>query len=156
MYSAVPLGATLGAIVSGWTHGLKRPGLVMMLVCLGAFLCMMLLGLNRHFVPALLLLGAFGYLVSIASLLQYTLVQGYTPDRYLGRINSLWTAQDAAGDSLGTLGIGVLGKFLSALGSVFAFGAVAMGLGLVMLGRFRVLRETAMENPEVEQEAKAA
>ncbi len=57
MYSAVPLGATLGAVVSGWTSALKRPGLVMMLVSLGAFLCMMLLGLNRHFVPALLLLG---------------------------------------------------------------------------------------------------
>lgn len=146
MYSAVPLGATLGAIVSGWANDLKRPGLIMMFTSLGAFLCMMLLGISRNFALALLLLAAFGYLVSIASLLQYTLVQGHTPDNYLGRINGLWTAQDASGDSLGTLGIGVLGKFMSSLGSIFVFGATAMGLGLLMLGFFKTLRTAPLND----------
>ncbi len=144
MYSAVPLGATLGAVISGWAHQLRRPGLVMMLVSLAAFLVMILLGVNRSLIGALLLLALFGYLVSIASLLQYALVQNYTPDQYLGRINGLWSAQDAAGDSLGTVGIGVLGKFMSSLGSVLVFGSAAMGLGLCMLGIFKTLRQAAM------------
>ena len=144
MYSAVPLGATLGAVTSAWTGHLKRPGLVMIWLSLGAFLCVALMGLSRHLIPLLLLLGAFGYLVSMASLLQYALVQGHTPDHYLGRINGLWTAQDAAADSAGTIGIGLLGKFMSSLGSIFALGAGAMGLGLLMLGLFKSLRGASM------------
>ncbi|HWV16360.1 MAG TPA: enterobactin transporter EntS [Cellvibrio sp.] len=148
MYSAVPLGATLGAIVSGWAMDLKRPGLVMILISLAGFFCLMLLGLSRNFALALILLAVFGYLVSIASLLQYTLVQNHTPDHYLGRINGLWTAQDACGDSLGTLGIGVLGKVMSSLGSIFILGATAMGLGVVMLGVCKTLRNSSQHNQE--------
>lgn len=145
MYSAVPLGATLGAIISGWANHLVRPGLMMMYTSIAAFFCLSLLGLTNNFIVALLLLAAFGYLVSIASLLQYTLVQGHTPDNYLGRINALWTAQDASGDSLGTMGIGVLGKFMSSLASIFTLGAIATALGAVMLGLFKTLRDAPME-----------
>lgn len=145
MYSAVPLGATLGAIISGWVNNLMRPGLMMMYTSLGAFFCLSLLGLTHNFIAALFLLAVFGYLVSIATLLQYTLVQGHTPDHYLGRINSLWSAQDASGDSLGALGIGVLGKFMSSLASIFTLGAAAAALGVVMLGVFKTLREAPLE-----------
>ena len=144
MYSAVPLGATLGAIISGWANDLTRPGWVMGLTSLGACMCLMGLGVNQNFILALALLTAFGYLVSIASLLQYTLVQVHTPDQYLGRVNALWTAQDASGDSLGTLGIGVLGKFMSSLGSVLVLGAMAFGATLVVLGFSKSLRDTSL------------
>jgi len=150
MYSAVPLGATLGAIISGWANSVARPGLTIMLTSLAAFGCMMLLGINHNFVVALLLLTIFGYLVSISSLLQYTLVQHHTPDQYLGRVNGLWTAQDASGDSIGTFGIGILGKFMSSLGSIFVFGATAMVCGLAMMGLFKTLRNTGLKNPESE------
>lgn len=152
MYSAVPLGATLGALISGWANHLKQPGLIMIVISLGAFLCMMLLGLNHNFWLGLALLAVFGYLVSIASLLQYGLVQGHTPDHYLGRVNGLWTAQDASGDSLGTLGMGVLGKFTSSVGSIFVFGATAMGLGILILITFKSLRQAPLTAEEPEQE----
>ncbi|MEN0035916.1 MAG: enterobactin transporter EntS [Cellvibrio sp.] len=145
MYSAVPLGATLGAIISGWANDLNRPGWVMGATSLGSFICLMLLGVNQHFILALILLAAFGYLVSIASLLQYTLVQGHTPDQYLGRVNALWTAQDASGDSLGAVGIGLMGKFLSSLASIFTLGAIAFGATLAVLGIFKSLRDAPME-----------
>lgn len=148
MYSAVPLGATLGALISGWASHVQYPGRMMLLLSLGAFVCMMLLGINPFFVPALMILALFGYLVSVASLLQYSLVQGHTPDEYLGRINGIWTAQDASGDSLGTLGIGVLGKFMTSLHSIFLFGAVAAVLGSLML-LLRPLRTAAMHDPQL-------
>lgn len=153
MYSAVPLGATVGALTSAWTGRLQRPGLAMMLASLGVFLCLMLMGLNRQFIVMLALLGVFGYLVSMASLLQYALVQGHTPDHYLGRVNGLWSAQDAAGDSAGTVGIGLLGKSMSALASVFVLGAAAMGLGLLMLGAFKTLRRAPLHREEDAAEA---
>lgn len=156
MYAAVPLGATLGALVSGWAVHVQRPGLVMINICLGAFACMMLLGINPYFFVTLLLLAVFGYLVSIASLLQYSMVQGHTPDHYMGRVNALWTAQDASGDSLGTLGIGVLGKFMSSLASIFSLGAVAFVMGLGMLWGFRAMRDAALNDPQLQEEEAAS
>ncbi|RYY79236.1 MAG: enterobactin transporter EntS [Moraxellaceae bacterium] len=152
MYAAVPLGATLGALVSGWAAHVQRPGLVMINICLGAFACMMLLGVNPYFYLSLLLLVMFGYLVSIASLLQYSMVQGHTPDHFMGRVNALWTAQDASGDSIGTLGIGILGKFMSSLASIFSFGTVAFVLGLGMLWGFKTMREAPMNDPQLQED----
>ncbi|WP_226665172.1 enterobactin transporter EntS [Microbulbifer aggregans] len=139
IYSAVPLGATLGALLSGWASHVRCPGKVMLGVAMGAFASLALLGLNTHFVPALMLLAMFGYLVSISSLLQYGLVQEATPDHYLGRINAIWTAQDASGDSVGSLGAGALGQWLSALASVFAIGAASLVGALVMYLTYRRL-----------------
>lgn len=152
MYSAVPLGATMGAIISGWANHVAKPGLIMMLTSLAAFLCLMGIGSTTYFPLALILLTIFGYLVSIASLLQYSFVQGHTPDHYLGRINGIWTAQDATGDSVGTLSIGALGKLLSSLGSIFAFGAVAMGLGVILLGSLKTLRNSPLNDPNLIEE----
>ena len=149
MYSAVPLGATLGAIISGWANHVAKPGIIMMITSLAAFLCLMGIGSTTHLPIALVLLVAFGYFVSIASLLQYSFVQGHTPDHYLGRINGIWTAQDASGDSIGTLGIGVIGKFISSLASIFLFGSIAMGIGLVMLLGFKKLRNSPLNNPDL-------
>lgn len=149
MYSAVPLGATLGAIISGWANHVNKPGVVMMLTAIASFLCIMGIGSTLYFPVVLLLLVAFGYLVSIASLLQYSFVQGHTPDNYLGRINGIWTAQNASGDSLGTLTIGALGKFISPLSSIFVFGAVAAGSGVLMLSFLKTLRNSPLTNPEL-------
>ncbi|WP_320784282.1 DUF4349 domain-containing protein, partial [Streptomyces sp. CRN 30] len=61
-------------------------------------------------VAALLALVCYGYANAIASLLQFMLIQSNTPDHLLGRVNSLGTAQDVTGDSIGALGLGVLGR----------------------------------------------
>ena len=146
MYAAISLGATLGAMLSGWTNNLLQPGKTMIIISLGAFLCIMALGSTVYFPLALLLLVIFGYLVSIASLLQYGFVQGHTHDNYLGRINGIWTAQEACGNSIGTVSIGILGKLFSSLSSVFAFGGISMILGLIMLFRFKGLRNSPINH----------
>lgn len=145
MYSAVPLGAALSAWLSGWAERVERPGLALQGLGLAAFACLLALGLNRSFVLALLLLAVFGALVSLAGLLQYALVQGHTPDAYLGRVNGLWSAQDALGDALGTVAIGLLAQTLSPLGGVAALGAAGLALGLWALARLPVLRGARAE-----------
>ncbi|WP_231759259.1 enterobactin transporter EntS [Microbulbifer elongatus] len=148
-YAAVPVGATLGALVSGWANHVRRPGVVMALTALGAFAVLAVLGLNANLPVALVLLAAFGYLVSITGLLQYGLVQEATPDQYLGRVNAIWMAQDASGDSLGSVGAGALGKFLSTSLSIFALGAVSFGLALLLCAMFGTLRSFGKEAQEV-------
>ncbi len=146
MYSAVPLGAALSAALSGWAERLERPGLALQWLGLAAFACLLALGLNGSFVLALLLLALFGGLVSLAGLLQYALVQGHTPDAYLGRVNGLWSAQDALGDSIGTVAIGLLAQTLSPLGGVAALGGAGLALGLWALTSLPRLRRAAAED----------
>lgn len=145
MYSAVPLGASVAALLSGWASQLARPGMAMQFIGLGAFVCLLALGLSAHFFLALVLLTLFGGLVAVAALLQYALVQGHTPDAYLGRVNGLWTAQDALGDSVGTLGAGWLAQALSPLGSLLVLGGASLILGVGALAGLPALRNAPLE-----------
>lgn len=144
MYAAVPVGSTLGALTSGWVRQLERPGTVMLITAFLSFLCVASLGLMSHIFLMLMALAVFGYLGSIGGLLQYSIVQGHTPDHMLGRIGSFWTAQDVVGDSAGALGIGVIVKVLSPV-----LGLVMLGLGcaatsLVIGAGIRSLREASL------------
>ena len=76
------------------------------------------------------------------------LIQHHTPDHLLGRVNSLGTAQDVTGDSVGALGLGVLGKLFTPVVSVLSFGAVAAGVALVLASLVGTLRRATMPPPE--------
>ena len=154
MYSAVPIGATLGAALSGWAARLERPGLVMGGACMGAFACVAVIGaagsLPNGFYVALPLLVLFGYATSIASLLEYSMVQGHTPDRLLGRVNSLWTAQDVFGDSAGTIGMGLLATLLSPAVGILALGLGALALAAAVTAAATAMRGAPMSDPALE------
>ncbi|SMH47205.1 enterobactin transporter EntS [Azospirillum agricola] len=155
LYSAVPVGATLGAALSGWATRVARPGLTMSLVCMGAFACVTALGAGGSLFVALPALVLFGYAVSIASLLQYTIVQGHTPDHFLGRVNSLWTAQDVFGDSAGTLGLGLLATLLSPAGGILLFGLSALALCGLMTALLPAVRRAPLADPALADPALA-
>ncbi|KAA0684907.1 enterobactin transporter EntS [Azospirillum brasilense] len=154
MYSAVPIGATLGAALSGWAARLERPGLVMGGACMGAFACVAAIGaagsLPNGFYVALPVLVLFGYATSIASLLEYSMVQGHTPDRLLGRVNSLWTAQDVFGDSAGTIGMGLLATLLSPAVGILALGLGALALAAAVTATATTMRGAPMSDPALE------
>ncbi|WHP06165.1 MULTISPECIES: enterobactin transporter EntS [Acinetobacter] len=151
MYSAVPLGATLGALLSGWTSQLTRPGTVMLYISLAVFACMFLVGLSHWFILTLMILSVFGYLSAIANLLQYSIVQGHTPDEYLGRINAIWLAQDAASDSIATTIMGALTRFLPISSSIFIFSGLSFALGLVFLMSAEKIREANFNDPDLQE-----
>lgn len=147
MYSAVPLGAMIGAFTSGWVSGVRRPGKILLGCATGAFLAVASLGLFSHLLPALLALVCYGYFNAITSLLQFTLIQSHTPDHLLGRVNSLGTAQDVTGDSVGALILGLMGKLLTPATSILAFGAAAALLGGVIALLVRPLRQCRFGEP---------
>ncbi|KHJ67219.1 POT family transporter, partial [Pantoea rodasii] len=148
MYSAVPLGAMIGAFTSGWVRQLSRPGVVLIASALLAFGSIAALGLIHHLAAALVMLVCYGYSNAIASLLQFILIQHHTPDALLGRVNSLGTAQDVTGDSVGALGLGALARSLAPLSSVLWFGGVAAGLLMLVALAARGLRTARLDNGE--------
>jgi ENTS family enterobactin (siderophore) exporter len=151
MYSAVPLGAMLAAFTSGWVHTIVRPGKGLMLAALGAFTAIALIGLVPYLPFMLLLLVAFGYLGAISSLLQFTLIQSNTPDEALGRVNSLWAAQDVVGESLGAVVVGAVAKWLTPLAAIAVVGLSTVTLASVFAGAFRTLRSYQFETNQAEQ-----
>lgn len=143
MYAAVPLGAALGALTSGRVAQVARPGWVMLWSAMAAFSAIGLFGLMPWYGMALLCLVVFGYLSALNSLLQYGLIQHLTPDAFLGRINSLWTAQNVLGDSLGALLLGAMGSImLPAMTSTrFGFSALILAVALTLvMGGLRNVR----------------
>ncbi|ELB2898926.1 TPA: enterobactin transporter EntS [Vibrio alginolyticus] len=147
MYSAIPLGAMVGALTSGWVKQSQRPGMVMIYATMGTFLAIVAMGLAGNYWLFLSILVIYGYLGSVASLIQYSIVQGHTPDHLLGRVSSLWTAQDVTGDSMGAIGLGALGKVMAPAMSIFSFGLGATGVGMLMVILFRPLRRAKLFDP---------
>lgn len=156
MYSAVPLGAMLGAFTSGWVPRFPRPGVLMLSAAICAFVAIASLGVFSSLLPALIALVCYGYANAIASLLQFTLIQSNTPDQLLGRVNSLGTAQDVTGDSLGALGLGVVGRVLTPLLSVLTFGGAAAAIGVLLACCVRTLRHCALPASPQEEEEETA
>ncbi|QLH63037.1 enterobactin transporter EntS [Serratia symbiotica] len=155
MYSAVPLGAMIGAFTSGWIAHHQRPGVMLLVSACAAFGAVACLGIVGHYALALVALVCYGYFNAMASLLQFTLIQSHTPDRLLGRVNSLGTAQDVSGDSLGALGLGALGRVLPPSLTALAFGACAMGIGLLLSLLVTPLRRCRFTSSEEEAVAES-
>lgn len=132
MYSAIPLGAMIGAFTSGWIIHLYRPGIVLLICACLAFISIILLGILSNYILGLFMLICYGYFNAIAALLQLTLIQTYTPDKLLGRVNSIGTIQDISGDALGALSLGALGRLFLPSFSVSIFGLCALTIGLVI------------------------
>lgn len=153
MFSAVPLGAMLGALTSGWVGTVRYPGQVLWLCVISAALLVASLGWVSWLPLALVVLATLGYLSSIASLLQFTLVQSHTPDAMLGRINSLWSAQDVVGDSLGALGLGAVARALGPLLGVTGFGLAAAALAGILGSWFVSLRQLSQLQPSLTEPA---
>lgn len=140
MYAAVPAGAAIGALTSGQLKMAARPGQLMLITALLAFIALALFSLMPRFWLALLCLVAFGWLSAINSLLQYAMIQSLTPDALLGRVNGLWTAQNVTGDALGAALLGGMGSLLLPQQATTVFGAAAALVAVVMLLTLRGLR----------------
>lgn len=143
MYAAVPLGAAVGALTSGRVANVARPGWTLLMTAIGAFVAIGLFSLMPWFGLGLAFLVVFGYLSAINALLQYALIQNLTPDDFLGRINSLWTAQNVTGDAIGALLLGAMGSVMLPAMTSASFGFTAAVLGVVLAFVMRGLRRTA-------------
>lgn len=132
MYAAVPLGAAAGALTSGRLAHSAQPGKLILGSAIAAFMALTLFSLAPWFLAGLICLAAFGYFSAVNSLVQYSLIQSLTPDALLGRINSLWTAQNVTGDALGAALIGMMGSLFLPQQAAMLFGCGAMLLGVLM------------------------
>ena len=144
LYAALPLGAAIGALTSGKLAHSERPGVIMLLASVGAFIAIGLFSLMPVWALGVLFLALCGWLTAVSSLLQYTLLQTQTPEAMLGRINGLWTAQNVTGDAIGAALLGAMGSMMTPAASASISGFVLAIVGVllvVVLGELRRFRQ---------------
>lgn len=144
LYAALPLGAAIGALTSGKLAHSERPGVIMLLASIGAFIAIGLFSLMPVWALGVLFLALCGWLTAVSSLLQYTLLQTQTPEAMLGRINGLWTAQNVTGDAIGAALLGAMGSMMTPAASASISGFVLAIVGVllvVVLGELRRFRQ---------------
>ncbi|OYT79135.1 MAG: MFS transporter [Pseudomonas sp. PGPPP4] len=140
LYAAAPLGAAIGALTSGRLNQAPRPGRTLLMTAVATFLAVAVFALLPGFWLSALCLVLFGYLGALNSLVQYALIQRLTPDRLLGRINALWTAQNIGGEAIGAALFGGLASLMLPAQASCVFGLVSTGVAALCWALARGLR----------------
>src|SRR5581483_366633 len=129
LYAAPGIGATAVVLTSGWTAGIQRKGLAV-LVAIGIF------GLANAafaFVPSGAFLAACALLAiaegadSVSVVFRHTILQMETPDALRGRLSSINTIFVAGGPQLGQVESGFVADALSPELAIAAGGLVCVG-----------------------------
>ncbi|WP_433235272.1 enterobactin transporter EntS [Actinomadura nitritigenes] len=149
LYAAPACGAVLASVTSGWAGSVRAPGLALLAASAAGFVLLACTGLARHPALAVAILFGYGFAASVEEILRYGLIQSHTPDSHLGRVNSLWAAQETGGTAIGSLGAGALGRYLAPGPAIVAYGTVSAVLALVLALTLTTLR-TAPLTPAAE------
>ncbi|MFD6860117.1 enterobactin transporter EntS [Rhodococcus sp. NPDC060090] len=141
LYSATAVGAALGSVGSGWIKGMRRKGYTLTVALTISFIALAGVGFAPAVWIALVLLAVAGAFSATQEIVAYTLIQTNTPDRLLGRTNSLWSAQNVFGLAVGSAVAGIIGSFFVASTALIVYGAIMVTLSLLALLTLRSLRD---------------
>ncbi|MDA2804807.1 enterobactin transporter EntS [Nocardiopsis suaedae] len=140
LYSASAAGAVAASLTSGWTAHLRRAGAVLLAAVALCGAAAAGLGASTALAAAVLALVALGFAEIIEEILRFALLQSHTPDALRGRVNSVWTAQNTVGGSLGGVVLGALAAAVGPGAAVLAGGAATAVLTAAIAGAFPGLR----------------
>lgn len=140
MFSAVPAGALVAAIFSGWLGKLKRSQEALIVMAVFSFFFLGLFGLTCYFSFSWTWLGlgflvCFGCLSSWADVLQFAILQQETPDCLRGRVSGVWLAQEISAESVGSFGAGWIGKIWGASLGIVILAVSASGLSVPAISK---------------------
>src|SRR5205823_7124556 len=132
LYAAPPLGAFLGAVVSGWSGRVRRQGLGVLVSIVAWGVAIAAFGMTRTLWLALVLLAVAGAADMVSAVFRNTILQVATPDAMRGRLQGVFIVVVAGGPRLGDV---EAGSVAGALGTQFSVvsGALACVLGVGVL-----------------------
>jgi hypothetical protein len=132
LYASVPIGAFVGATVSGWVGRVRRQGLgvLVSVVVWGATIAVF--GLTRTLWVGVVLLAIAGAADMVSAIFRNTILQVAVPDSLRGRLQSVFIVVVAGGPRLGDVESGsVAGAF--GLGTSVISGGLACMAGVGLL-----------------------
>jgi MFS family permease len=103
LYAAVPAGATVAALLTGWINHARRLGIVVIWAVAVWGVAVALAGLMGSLWPAVALLGVAGAADSISAVCRSTINQTVTPDHMRGRMSAAFSLVVTGGPRLGDI-----------------------------------------------------
>jgi ENTS family enterobactin (siderophore) exporter len=151
--AAPAAGAVLGALTSGWTSHVRRPGLVVIGAGMAWGGAVIGFGLADSLAVGLLFLALAGMSDLISEVLRNALLQHYAPDALRGRVSSLYLAQVSSAPAVGNVEAGAVAQLFSLTVSVVS-GGIACVAGAALLGALvPAVRKATLDPAEPESGA---
>ena len=132
LYAAVPAGATVAALLTGWINHARRLGIIVIWAVAVWGVAVALAGLMRSLWPAVALLAVAGAADSISAVCRSTINQTVTPDHMRGRMSAVFSLVVTGGPRLGDIESGTVAGAAGVRVSVVSGGLLCM-LGVVAI-----------------------
>jgi MFS family permease len=144
LFSAIAIGAVLGASTSGWVSRVRRQGLAVLVAVAAWGGCIALFGLTGSLPLAFVLLAAAGASDVISAVFRGTILQSTVTDAVRGRLSALHILVVTGGPRLGDLEAGLVASAFTPTFSVVSGGLVCVA-GVIVVGALmpRFLRYVA-------------
>ena len=139
MFSAMALGALVGAAFGGWFGRVHRQGLAVVVAIVGWGACVVGFGLTGQLWLALLLLAGAGAADMVSAVFRSAILQSAAPDEMRGRLGGVFIVVVAGGPRLGDGRSGGMASLFGLQASVVVGGLLVIGLTLlaaVLVPRF--------------------
>ena len=140
LYSALAVGALLGALGGGWFGLIRRQGLAVLAAVVAWGVSVTLFGLTDRLWLGLLLLAAAGASDMVSAVFRTAILQAAAPDEMRGRLGGVFIVVVAGGPRLGDGRAGAAASLVGLQGAVVAGGLACVGLTLAIAAvvpRFR-------------------
>lgn len=150
LYAAPAVGALLGALISGWTGRVRRPGVALVVAVCAWGLAIVLLGVSQHIALAFVFVGLAGLADSISEILRRALLQRHTPDHLQGRVSSLWLAQATVGPAIGNVEAGSVAGFAGPRVALVSGGILCVSTAALVGRAFPAMRAASLDDSRAE------
>jgi len=147
LYAAPAAGALIGAVASGWTGRVNRPGAALIGAVLLWGVGMIGAGASAGLAATLTLLAVAGFGQSSSEILRRGLLQVHTPDELQGRVGSLWAMQAISGPAVGNVNAGLLSRVFPAGGALVAGGLLCVAGTVAVATSLPALRRATFGRP---------
>jgi len=126
LFSAIAVGAMIGASTAGWVGRIRRQGLAVLVAVAAWGGCIALFGLTGSLPLAFLLLAAAGAADVVSAVFRGTILQATMTDAVRGRLSAIHILVVAGGPRLGDLEAGLVASAFSPTFSVVSGGLVCV------------------------------
>jgi hypothetical protein len=132
LFSAIAVGAVLGAGTAGWVGRIKRQGLAVLIAVAIWGACIAVFGLTHSLVLAFVLLASAGLADVISAVFRGTILQATVTDAVRGRLSAIHILVVTGGPRLGDLEAGLVASVFSPTVSIVS-GGLACVVGVAVL-----------------------
>jgi MFS family permease len=131
-YTAVGVGALIGALTTGWVAHVRRQGRAVVIAVLVWGASITAFGLARSLPVALVCLALAGWADVVSAIFRNSILQLRVPDKLRGRMNAIQTAVVAGGPRLGDFESGAVATLVTPRFSVVSGGLASIAVAAIM------------------------